>query len=192
MLTVLVLVLVLIGASFSVPRAQRTEVRGMLTAVRSTLSRRQVILGSLCLPVLAATACTDDPEPPPPDPDRVALENALEVEQELYVVVGNLKAAGRDAVMVFGAVEAHVQALDTALGDPPSMTVEMTPFESDSPTPSSLERFVSVDEAVRAADRAVNAHLRALRSASAVISPLLASVAASDAAIAAYLRGAST
>ncbi len=166
----------------------------MLTAVHPTLSRRRLLVGGLCLPVLAATACTDDPEQPPPDPDRVALETALEVELELYLVVGNLKTDGRDALMVSDAVEAHVQALDTALGQPPSMTVELAPVDSASPAASpsptpTAQAFTTVEEAIRATDRAVNAHARALRSASAEITPLVASITASDAAVAAYLRG---
>lgn len=168
----------------------------MLTAVHPTLSRRRLLVGGLCLPVLAATACTDDPEQPPPDPDRVALETALEVELDLYLVVGNLKTDARDALMVSDAVEAHVQALDTALGQPPSMTYELAPVDSVSPAPSpsaspspSAQAFTTVEEAIRATDRAVNAHARALRSASAEITPLVASITASDAAVAAYLRG---
>jgi hypothetical protein len=165
----------------------------MLTAVHPTLSRRQLLLSGLCLPVLATTAaCTGDPEEPPTDPDRVALETALDIEVDLYMVVGNLKGGGPDALTAFSAVEAHVQALDTALGQPPSTTFELAPVDSASPalSPSpSAQAFVSVDEAIRATDRAVNAHVRALRSASAEISPLVASIAASDAAVSAYLRG---
>lgn len=160
----------------------------MLAAVRPTLSRRRAILGGLCLPMLAATACTSDPEQPPPDPDRVALESALDIELNLSMVMGNLKAEGLDALMAFGAVEAHVKALDTALGQPPSVTAEVAPLGSASPSPSP-PTFASVEEGIRAADRAVNAHSRALRSVSAEITPLLASIAASDAAVAAYLRG---
>jgi hypothetical protein len=168
----------------------------MLAAVHPTLSRRRLLVGGLCLPVLATTACTDDPEQPPLDPDRVALESALNVEVGLLMLVGNLKAEGRDTAMVFGAVEEHVDALDAALGQPPSTTYELAPLGSPSPSPSDSpssaptpSAFATADEAIRTADRAVNAHLRALRSASAEITPLLASLAASDAAVAAYLRG---
>ena len=167
----------------------------MLTAVHPTLTRRRLLVGGLCLPVLATTACTDDPELAPPDPDRLALEAALDVELALYLVVGNLKADVDDALMVSDAVEAHVQALDSALRQSPSMTFEVAPFDSASPAPSlspspspSAQAFTTVEEAIRAADRAVNAHARALRSASAEITPLVASIAASDAAVAAYLR----
>ena len=67
----------------------------MLTAVHPTLSRRRLLLGGA---LLAGARCArpapSDPEQPPPDPDRVALETALDVELELLMLVGNLKAEG--------------------------------------------------------------------------------------------------
>jgi hypothetical protein len=132
---------------------------------------------------------------PAADPDRTALESALEIEKDLYLVVGNLKGpGGRAALQPFWAVDAHVKTLESALGQEPSLTAELGPPWTTSPAPSpsiTQHGFPSIDEAIRAADRAVNAHLRALRSASAAISPLIASIAASDAAIAAFLRGGS-
>lgn len=130
-----------------------------------------------------------------PDPDRSALENALDIEQTLYLVVGNVTSGGRDIVRALFAVSAHLRALDTALGQPASVVAALegirTPLPTASPSPSpsqSSGRPPTVEQAVRAADRAVNAHVRALRSASATVTPLLASIAASDAAIAAFLR----
>lgn len=156
------------------------------------LSRRAALCGAVALPLLVS-ACTNDGATPATDPDRTALESALDVEKDLYLVVGNLKAVGgRAGLQPTWAVNEHVKALDTALGQSPSFTYEIEPLGPTSPSPSpsfTQHGFPSVDEAIRAADRAVNAHLRALRSASAAISPLIASIAASDAAIAAFLRG---
>ena len=101
--------------------------------------------------------------------------------------------------MVFGAVEAHVDALDAALGQPPSMTFELAPLGSDALDPPTRPRPRSPSPpsgsprvAPRARDRR-RGHSRcrsrrqrtsrALRSASAEITPLLASIAASDAAV---------
>jgi hypothetical protein len=160
----------------------------MLTAVRpASLSRRRVILGGACLPVLMATACTGEMEEPPPDPDRVALEAARDVELDLADVMAGLRNDGGTddeldvaaVTMVVGVVEAHATALETALTD-----------VATSVTPSGSSTATTAGEAARVADRAADAHLRAVRAASAAITPLLASIAASDAAVAAYLRGA--
>ena len=154
-------------------------------------SRRTALCGALTLPLLLS-ACTNDDATPAADPDRAALESALDVELALYDVVGNMQGLRiRDALQPLGAVQAHVDALDSALGQPPSVTAELAPLGSASPSVSSSPSpspFSTVEEAIRAADRAVNSHTRALRTASAEISPLLASIAASDAAVAAFLR----
>ncbi|MFL6182726.1 MAG: hypothetical protein ACJ73J_10510 [Actinomycetes bacterium] len=153
------------------------------------LSRRAALGGALALPFLVS-ACTQDDRAPATDPDRTALEAALEAEKDLYMVIANLKTGGgRAGLQPFWAVDAHVKALDAALGQAPSVTFDIAPPGSPSPPPSpSQQRSPSVDEAIRAADHAVNAHDRALRAASAEITPLIASIAASDAAVAAYLR----
>jgi hypothetical protein len=159
-----------------------------------------MLLGAASMPLLVA-GCTSgagdtvDTDGSVPDPDRSALENALDIEQTLYFVVGNVTSGGRDIVRALFAVSAHLRALDTALGQPASVVAALegirTPLPTASPSPSpsqSSGRPPTVEQAVRAADRAVNAHVRALRSASATVTPLLASIAASDAAIAAFLR----
>jgi hypothetical protein len=159
-----------------------------------------MLLGAASMPLLVA-GCTSgagdtvDTDGSVPDPDRSALENALDIEQTLYLVVGNVTSGGRDIVRALFAVSAHLRALDTALGQPASVVAVLegirTPLPTASPSPSpsqSSGRPPTVEQAVRAADRAVNAHVRALRSASATVTPLLASIAASDAAIAAFLR----
>jgi hypothetical protein len=159
-----------------------------------------MLLGAASMPLLVA-GCTSgagdtvDTDGSVPDPDRSALENALDIEQTLYLVVGNVTSGGRDIVRALFAVSAHLRALDTALGQPASVVAALegirTPLPTASPSPSpsqSSGRPPTVEQAVRAADRAVNAHVRALRSASATVTPLLASIAASDAAIAAFLR----
>jgi hypothetical protein len=175
-----------------------------------------MLLGAVSMPLLAS-GCTSNSggsDGSTPGADRVALQSALDVEKRLYLVVGNLSGTGRDGLQAFDAVDAHVRALDTALGQPPSFSTEfapppsspglsasrsataspsLSPSSSSSPSsPGTSPRVTSIDQAIRAADRAVNAHLRTLRSASAAITPLIASIAASDESIAAQLRGGDT
>jgi hypothetical protein len=126
--------------------------------------------------------CTSEPEAPPVDPDRLHLEGARDVEAQLLEV---LRAAPTgdvpEAAVV--AVEQHLTALDAALGrqGAPSSSASASSSTSASPTDAQTGPL-------RAADRAAAQHTKALRSTSAAITPLLASIAASDAAIAAALR----
>jgi hypothetical protein len=148
----------------------------MLTAVSTALTRRALLGTPVLLTAAVVAGCTDDEQTATPeDPDRVALETALDVELALFVAVGSLD--GADGVVPVSTVQAHIDALDEALGQEPTPTSEPTAVP---PT--------DVAEAARAADRAADAHTRAVRDASPEISPLLASVAASDAALAAFLR----
>jgi hypothetical protein len=85
-------------------------------------------------------------------------------------------------------VGAHVIALDDALSATPTPAVQtQTPSPSSSfsvevvPPPSTGQVVALLDDAARQ-------HTRALRTASPEISPLLASIAASDAALAAAIR----
>jgi hypothetical protein len=118
---------------------------------------------------MAMAACTSDTSAPV-DPDRELLDSALEVERDLLDAVAGgdtpAEASAQDAV------REHIAALEQALGQ--SAALSTSPSVMAPPA--------------RAADRAANAHTRALRTASAPISPLLAAIAASDAAIAATLR----
>jgi hypothetical protein len=169
----------------------------VLTGQRPRLTRRRLLLAApATLAAGALAACTDSEEPAPPeDPDRVALTSALDVELALYLTVGNLDAAGPDAVVPVATVQAHVDALDQALGQEPSLAFDLTGAGSGSPTASATPSAtgmptapIEVGEAARAADQAADTHTRALRETSPDLAPLLASIAASDAALAAFLR----
>ena len=152
----------------------------------SCLSRREVLLlGAVSLPLLLS-ACTNEDATPPADPDRVSLEEALGVETALLVTVANVRGSGTGAEQSVHAVQAHVMTLASALRQSPSATAGIATPSGASASPALP---VSVDDAVRAADRAASAHTRALRSSSAEVTPLLASIAASDAAVASVLRG---
>ena len=135
--------------------------------------------------LLAVAGCTEEEaSPPPPDPDRSALENALAVEEQLRDVVSALPPDRQGAVAAeaVGVVGAHLEVLRSALG-------ESTPSPSGSPSPSTASPTDLV-EVLAATDVAVDSHTAALRQASSATSPLLASLAASDAALAALIRGA--
>lgn len=133
--------------------------------------------------LLTVAGCTEETSPPPPDPDRVALENALVVEEQLRDVVAALPTDPQWAVTLeaTGVVGVHLEVLRTALG-------ESTPSPSVSSSPSTGWPADLVD-LLEATDAAVDSHTAALRQASPAISPLLASLAASDAALAALVRG---
>jgi hypothetical protein len=160
----------------------------MLAAMSTPLPRRALLrVAGTAVPaglLLTVAGCTEEASPPPPDPDRSALENALAVEEQLREVVTALPpewqgAVAAEAVVV---VEAHLDVLRSALG-------ESTPSPSGSSSPSMAPPADLVD-VLAATDAAVDSHTSALRQASAAISPLLASLAASDAALAALVRGA--
>jgi hypothetical protein len=176
----------------------------MLATMSTPLPRRALLrLAGTGVPaglLLTVAGCTEETAPPPPDPDRVALEGALDVEVALYLTVGNLKATGPTALIPVHTVQTHIQTLDDALGQEPSVTAELATAGTPSPGPSGSASASGADtppttapttvaDAVRAADRAADLHTRALHTASPAISPLLASLAASDAALAASLRG---
>ncbi|HEX5017753.1 MAG TPA: hypothetical protein VFX15_09225 [Actinomycetes bacterium] len=152
------------------------------------VTRRRVLVGAVAVSVVpfGASGCTSGNDEPVTDPDRLALESALNVEVTLHRTLQGLArgdAATQDAATQgVQAVDAHVTALSTALNE----ALEASPSSSASGTPE--ETTTTVGDAVRAADHAADQHRRALRSASAEISPLLASIAASDAAVAALLR----
>ena len=158
----------------------------MLTRVPpevTPVTRRRVLMGAATAPVLLlATACTEEPVAPvAPDPDRDALQAAFDIEGGLLAALSSWTApSGDDKTAVLQVIESHIDALRTSLGSQQS---------SGSASPSSpAESTVSV---TRMLDAAADEHSRALRTASPPISPLLASIAASDAALAASLRGSS-
>jgi hypothetical protein len=169
----------------------------MLTAVHSPVggstsrpSRRRVLRGAAMLPVTGAMAvlggCTEDAPPAEPDPDRVHLEAARDVEsQTLQALIadGPTPDAATDASAV---LQSHIDALDAALRTAPSPAASSTDSLSGLPSASPTEPANGA--AVQALDAAATSHTRALRTASAAITPLLASIAASDAALAAALR----
>ena len=156
-------------------------------SVPASVTRRRVLLGAVGGSLLLSTgACTDDPPVEPPiDPDRVALEAALELEAAALVSLQGWSASAGDRAVTqadaLAVVSAHVTALGAALGTTPSAS----PSPSDS---YELVPTLSTGQAVALLDDAASDHTRSLRTASAPISPLLASVAASDAALAAAIR----
>jgi hypothetical protein len=168
----------------------------VLPPVPASVTRRRVLLAAAGGPlVFSIGACTDDPPvEPPADPDREALEAAREVEmtalasiEEWWPDVAESSITAPNASAVVGA---HVIALDDALSATPTPAVQpQTPSPSPSPSLSmELVPAPSTAQVVALLDDAARQHTRALRTASPEISPLLASIAASDAALAAAIR----
>jgi hypothetical protein len=160
---------------------------GVFPPVQASVTRRRVLLSAVGGPLLLSIgACTDDPPAQPPaDPDREALQAARDVEAgALAAMVGWDTAADESSVTPTDAratVGAHVSALDKAL----TATPTPTPTGSGDayellPSPDSWQVVVALRSAAKH-------HTRALRTASPEISPLLASIAASDAALAAAI-----
>lgn len=151
--------------------------------------RRQVLLGAVGAPLLLIIGgCTDQPAVEvAPDPDRQTLEATEEIEAEtLSALAGWSDGADNSAVSrdeARSVISAHIAALATALSAPPSTAPSSSESESYELVPT-----LSTAQAVAALDSAADEHTRALRSASAEISPLIASIAASDAALAAAIR----
>lgn len=173
----------------------------MLTAVHP-LTRRRLLLGVVGLPSLAAvtagtSACTSNPPAPGIDPNRAALEGALVIERALLDVVTAWDGADPAQLALSVVVTEHIEALQSALADasespatPPTPSTPPTPTATTTPTEDAATGDATTDTVRRAADDAADQHTRALRAASAMVTPLLASLAASDAAMAASLRGA--
>ena len=158
----------------------------MLTRVPPELSpmtRRRVLLGATVSPLLlVATACTEDPPPTvAPDPDREALQAAYVTEDELRSALTNWAAPrAADKAAAVGIVDQHLEVLGTSLGGASS------PERTASASAGPAETTATV---IRRLDAAADEHSKALRTSGAQIGPLLASIAASDAALAASLRG---
>lgn len=158
----------------------------MLTRVPPELTpmtRRRVLLGAAVSPLLfVATACTEDPPPTvAPDPDRDALQAAYVTEDQLRSALTSWAAPrGDDKAAAVGIVDQHLEVLSTSLGGASS------PERTSSASAGPAETTATV---IRRLDAAADEHSKALRTSSAQIGPLLASIAASDAALAASLRG---
>ena len=153
------------------------------------VTRRMLLAGAVGIPLLLSTsACTEDPPADlPADPAREALQAAREVEAATLLSLGGW-SPDEDASVVTPAdareaVSAHVDALDDALSATPSATPPPSGSGSEEQVPE-----ISTDQVVVALDAAADNHTRALRTASPEISPLLASIAASDATLAAAIR----
>lgn len=163
----------------------------MLTAMSSLLDRRALLRAAGAgLPagvLVAVSGCRAQTPPPAPDPDRVALQRALAVEEQLAVAVAGLPPDRHPSLTdtAVEVVDTHVQVLTSALGTTsPSASPAASPSAGSSPSSTGL------DDVLTAAGAAADSHTFELRRASASISPLLASLAASDAALAALVRGA--
>jgi hypothetical protein len=170
----------------------------MLTRVfpsgSAPVTRRRLLVGAVGVPLLlSASACTEDaPADLPADPDRDALQAARDVEAATLVSLENWPAedVGSSAVTPAAArtvVSAHVDVLDQTLGQPLGQPLSRAPTASGAES-YELDRTLSTGQVVALLDSAADAHTRALRGASPEISPLLASIAASDAALAAAIR----
>ncbi|HVQ87618.1 MAG TPA: hypothetical protein VMT88_05485 [Actinomycetes bacterium] len=163
-------------------------------SVCSSVSRRAVLLspalaaGSI-VTAAALAGCTDEAPPVAIDPDRVALTAALVREQQL---LNNAQAVARterqSAIAAAGMqqIEAvlttHVETLTATLGgSTPSPSTTLT-------TPELTPQELTAQELARASDRVAQEHTRALRTVGDEPARLLASLAASDAALASFLR----
>jgi hypothetical protein len=161
----------------------------VLTPGPTPVTRRRVLLGvagaPLALAVLTVSSCTEDPPAAPaPDPDREALESARGVENELRATILTWTAEPAEQSTALTVVDGHLSALDVALGAASAATMSGSPV----PSASSADLPTSTATLVTRLDVAVDEHTMALRSASPQISPLLASIAASDAALGAAVR----
>lgn len=163
----------------------------MLAGMSIPLDRRALLRAmGAGVPVgmlVSVSGCRAQAPPPAPDPDRTALQRALAVEEQLAVAVTGLPPDRHQDLTATAVevIEAHVQVLRSTLGTAPPAVSPSTSPSADPPPPST-----GLDDVLTAAGAAADSHTRELRRASASISPLLASLAASDAALAALVRGA--
>ncbi len=155
----------------------------------SPVTRRRLLVGAAGVPLLlSASACTQDPaDDLPVDPDREALEAAYEVEAATLASLEGWSLKANDSTVTpteaRTVINAHISALAMALSATPSAAPSSSGSESYELVPT-----LSTAQTAAVLDSAADDHTRALRSASPEISPLLASIAASDAALAAALR----
>lgn len=167
---------------------------GVFAANPSPMSRRRLLLGAVSVPVvLTVGACTDDsPIELPADPERTALSAARVDEQVVRAALATWPGSEREgdvtALEGLAIIDAHIAALDASLAN----ATALAPSGSASASTSDhVVPLVSTERVIELLHDAVTAHTRALRSATAQISPLLASIAGSDAALAAAIDGGS-
>ena len=154
-----------------------------------TVSRRAFVIspvaaaGSL-LTLGLVSGCTDKPSAIPVDPDRVALLAALERERGLLAQSLRWEGDEVPAAEVHRVLQTHVERLADTVSTPVTPTSTAT-----SPTPTtSVVTAPSTLDVAREADRVADEHTQSVSAAGAETAQLLASLAASDAAVAAYLR----
>ena len=156
-----------------------------------TVSRRAFVIS----PVAAAdsllasgltfglvSGCTDKPSAIPIDPDRVALLAALEREQSLLAQSLSWEGDAVPAAEVHRALQTHVERLAS------TVSTSVTPTATPTPTSTSVVTSPSTLDLAREANRVADVHAQSIPAAGGETAQLLASLAASDAAIAAYLR----
>lgn len=154
-----------------------------------TVSRRAFVIspvaaaGSL-LTLGLVSGCTDKPSAIPVDPDRVALLAALERERSLLAESLLWEGDAVAAAEVHLVLQTHVERLADTVSTPVTPTSTATP----TPTSTSVVTAPSTLDLAREADRVADGHTQSIPAAGAETAQLLASLAASDAAVAAYLR----
>lgn len=163
--------------------------RGMLPAMQGVTRRRFLTAPVLLLGGSTLAACSDRPAPVALDPERERLDAALVLESQLLLDATTWAADDPSRMPVTTVFSTHVERLQQTLTGttPPSASATDDPATStelttDSPTPPTT---AGLAEQVR---RAVAAHTRALRDADPPVAQLLASIAASDAAVVDSLR----
>jgi hypothetical protein len=158
-----------------------------------TVSRRAFVIspvaaaGSLVASGLTlglVSGCTDKPSPIPIDPDRVALLAAFERERSLLAQSLLWDGEAVPAAEVRAVLQTHVERLASTVSTPVTPTSTATPTL----TGSSVVTEPSTLDLAREAGRVADEHTQSIPAAGAQTAQLLASLAASDAALAAYLR----
>jgi hypothetical protein len=150
------------------------------------VSRRAFLAAPILVAIGASVAgCTTPPAPVADDPDRDALTQALATEEALLAWTKTWDQ-GSDLQKAIGRVlNTHVATLTQTLGS------SATPSTTPSPSTSAPSPFTETDAFRRATLRAAAEHTKASRDAEPQTAQLLASLAASDAAIATALGAAS-
>jgi hypothetical protein len=165
--------------------------RGMLPTM-FPVHRRTVLLA----PLAAVTGyllvgCTDAAtSPAPSDPEREALMNALNQEADLRQLASRWFEAGNTVVnpqTVAAVLTTHVDTLARTLRATASPVTSTPVVPSTAASPADAPP-VTADTLATAAFRTARSHRRTLMTFSAPAAQLLASIAASDVALATSLR----
>lgn len=150
----------------------------------SSVSRRLVLTAPVALALGASVSgCTAPPAPVAPDPDRDALDAALVIERSLRSRAGTLTGGSVSRTSITRVLDTHISRLVETLG--PSASSPSPSPSTPPPSPATTPR-----ELQTATERAASAHTKVSQGAGPQTAQLLASLAASDAAIAAALGGA--